>query len=99
MVNSKDVELSASVSAQDDSFEVTFEPDCSDNPKNWPIWYRTFIVATASFSTTCVLVLQLAFCATRLIRAEYYIRHHTPLESPESKNLSTSPTVQSPSSA
>lgn len=56
MVDSKDVELSASISAQDDSFEVTFESDGSDNPKNWPVLYRTFIVATASFSTTCVLV-------------------------------------------
>lgn len=59
MVKSQDVEPSASISAQDDSVEVTFEPDGSDNPKNWPVWYRTFIVATASFSTTCVLVLQL----------------------------------------
>ncbi|PKX88823.1 MFS transporter [Aspergillus novofumigatus IBT 16806] len=37
-------------------FEVDWEPDDPENPRNWSIWYRSFIVGAVSFSTTCVIL-------------------------------------------
>lgn len=35
-------------------FEVTWEDGDPENPRNWSVWYRSFIVAAMSFSTTIV---------------------------------------------
>lgn len=43
---------------RDPRFEVTWEPGDSENPRNWSVWYRSFIVASMSFSTTIVYVPQ-----------------------------------------
>ncbi|KAF9892481.1 hypothetical protein FE257_001590 [Aspergillus nanangensis] len=36
------------------SFEVIFEENDPENPKNWPTWYKNFIIGTVSFTTTIV---------------------------------------------
>lgn len=38
------------------SFEVTWTDADKENPRNWPVWYRCFVVAATSFSTTIVYV-------------------------------------------
>ena len=41
----------ASAASRPPDFEVAFEPDDPDNPKNWPLWYRAWIIFAVSFST------------------------------------------------
>jgi hypothetical protein len=41
---------------RDLQFEVTWEDADKENPRTWPVWYRSFIVAVMSFSTTVVYV-------------------------------------------
>lgn len=35
-------------------FEVRWEENDPDNPMNWPLWYKSFIIAMASLGTTVV---------------------------------------------
>lgn len=39
---------------RDPRYEVTWEPVDPENPRTWSVWYRGFIVASMSFSTTIV---------------------------------------------
>lgn len=39
---------------RDPRYEVTWEIADAENPRHWSIWYRSFIVASMSFSTTVV---------------------------------------------
>lgn len=45
---------SEDVMQRDPQFEVTWEDGDPENPRNWSVWYRSFIVAAMSFSTTIV---------------------------------------------
>ncbi|KAJ5612085.1 hypothetical protein N7510_005279 [Penicillium lagena] len=38
----------------DPRFEITWEAVDPENPRTWSVWYRSFIVASMSFSTTIV---------------------------------------------
>ena len=42
------------VVSRDPRYEVTWEPVDIENPRTWSAWYRGFIVASMSFSTTIV---------------------------------------------
>lgn len=44
------------VMQRDPQFEVIWEDGDPENPRNWSVWYRGFIVAAMSFSTTIVYV-------------------------------------------
>jgi hypothetical protein len=44
------------VMVPDARFEVTWKAEDAENPKTWSVWYRSFIVAAMSFSTTIVYV-------------------------------------------
>lgn len=44
------------VIARDPRFEVTWMAEDVENPRTWPFWYKSFIVAAMSFSTTVVYV-------------------------------------------
>ncbi|KAJ5101147.1 hypothetical protein N7456_007199 [Penicillium angulare] len=37
-------------------FEVKWKEGDPENPRNWSVWYRSFIVAALSFSTTVVVI-------------------------------------------
>lgn len=51
------VELSDDVvTPRNPEFEVTWHDADPENPRNWSVWYRSFIVAAMSFSTTTVYV-------------------------------------------
>ncbi|KAJ5286103.1 hypothetical protein N7524_001409 [Penicillium chrysogenum] len=41
---------------RDPRYEVTWEAGDSENPRTWSVWYRGFIVASMSFSTTIVVI-------------------------------------------
>jgi len=43
-----------SAMTRDPSFEVDWEQDDLDNPRNWPTWYKGFIIFSISFSTLVV---------------------------------------------
>jgi hypothetical protein len=45
-----------SAMTRDPSFEVDWETDDPDNPRNWPTWYKGFIIFSISFSTLVVYV-------------------------------------------
>ncbi|WPG98977.1 Hypothetical protein R9X50_00177900 [Acrodontium crateriforme] len=40
----------------DPVFEVDFQPDDAGNPRNWPLWYKSIILAVMSYATTCVVL-------------------------------------------
>jgi hypothetical protein len=42
------------VTSRNPRFEVTWDAADKENPRNWPVWYRCFVVAAMSFSTTIV---------------------------------------------
>lgn len=42
--------------SREPSFEVTWRAVDKENPRTWPVWYRCFVVAATSFSTTIVYV-------------------------------------------
>ncbi|KAB8239227.1 MFS transporter [Aspergillus alliaceus] len=42
--------------SRDPAFKVDWEPNDDENPINWPLWYKSFIVWSVSFTTTCVIL-------------------------------------------
>jgi hypothetical protein len=36
-------------------FEVDFEPDDAENPRNWPLWYKGQAIASLSFATWTIV--------------------------------------------
>lgn len=40
----------------DPAFEVDFDDDDPGNPQNWPMWYKSIIIGTMSYSTTCIVL-------------------------------------------
>jgi hypothetical protein len=51
------VTITESTITRDPSFEVDWEDGDPDNPRNWPTWYKGFIIFSISFSTLVVYVL------------------------------------------
>ncbi|KAK0649471.1 major facilitator superfamily domain-containing protein [Cercophora newfieldiana] len=55
-------------------FEVVFDSDDSENPRNWPLWYRSWIIFCVSFSTWVVVLYSTAYtAATPGMMAEYNV--------------------------
>lgn len=48
----------------DPSFEVDFEADSTEDPRNWPSWYKGLVVFSISFSTLVVVVYSTSYTAT-----------------------------------
>ncbi|KAM3502670.1 hypothetical protein MY11210_008994 [Beauveria gryllotalpidicola] len=42
-------------------FEVIFRHNDPDDPKNWPVWYRTWVIATVSFSAWVVVLFSTSY--------------------------------------
>ncbi|KAK3305759.1 major facilitator superfamily domain-containing protein [Chaetomium strumarium] len=53
----------ASVASRLPEFEVTFEPDDPENPKNWPLWYRAYTILTVSYATWVVVLYSTSYTA------------------------------------
>ena len=45
-------------------FEVSFDPDDKDNPRNWPRWYRAYVVFAISFTTWVVILYSTSYTAS-----------------------------------
>lgn len=45
-----------STASRPPDFEVTFEPDDPEDPRNWPLWYRAYVLVVLSY-TCWVIVL------------------------------------------
>jgi len=41
---------------RDPNFEVDFAADDPDDPRNWPLWYRSLTIAVVSFATWVVVL-------------------------------------------
>ena len=48
----------------DPSYEVDFEADDPQDPRNWPTWYKGLVVFAISFSTLVVVVYSTSYTAT-----------------------------------
>ncbi|TVY80618.1 Citrinin biosynthesis cluster MFS transporter mrr1 [Lachnellula suecica] len=46
------------------SFEVDFEEDDKEDPKNWPIWYRGLTIGAVSFSTWTVVLYSTSYTSS-----------------------------------
>ncbi|KAL2023755.1 hypothetical protein VTK56DRAFT_1469 [Thermocarpiscus australiensis] len=45
-------------------YEVTFEPDDPENPRNWPLWYRAWTIFTVSYATWVVVLYSTSYTAS-----------------------------------
>ena len=48
---------------QDVRFEVDFEADDPDDPRNWPLWYKSFVLFSVSFGTLVVVLYSTSYTA------------------------------------
>jgi hypothetical protein len=53
----------ASTGTRPSEFEVVFEEGDPENPKNWPIWYRAWIIFSVSFSTWVIVLYSTSYTA------------------------------------
>ncbi|KAK4231981.1 citrinin biosynthesis cluster MFS transporter mrr1 [Podospora fimiseda] len=53
-----------SVASRPPDFEVILEADDPDNPKNWPLWYRTYTLVTISYATWLIVLYSTSYTAT-----------------------------------
>ncbi|KAL2257459.1 hypothetical protein VTK26DRAFT_143 [Humicola hyalothermophila] len=54
----------ASSASRPPDFEVILDEDDPENPKNWPLWYRSWTVFTVSFATWVVVLYSTSYTAT-----------------------------------
>ena len=48
------VATTASTWTSDPAFEVDWQDDDPENPRNWPLWYKSLIIFTVAFGTLVV---------------------------------------------
>jgi MFS transporter len=53
-----------SAASRPPDFEVVFEQDDPENPKNWPLWYRAWTIFVLSFSTWIVVLYSTSYTAS-----------------------------------
>ncbi|KAI5863782.1 polyamine transporter 3 [Durotheca rogersii] len=53
-----------SAASRPPDFEVTFEDDDSEDPRNWPLWYRSWIVFSISYTTWVVVFYSTSYTAS-----------------------------------
>ncbi|KAF7546785.1 hypothetical protein G7Z17_g8178 [Cylindrodendrum hubeiense] len=54
----------ASAASRPPDFEVIFEEGDPENPRNWPLWYRSWIIVAVSYSTWVVVVYSTSYTAS-----------------------------------
>ena len=58
----------------DPGFEVDFEPDDPDDPRNWPLWYKSFVIFAISYGTLTVVLFSTSYTAAiAAMREEFNI--------------------------
>ncbi|KAK1994322.1 major facilitator superfamily transporter [Colletotrichum falcatum] len=53
-----------STASRPPDFEVVFEPSDPENPKNWPLWYRTWTIFVVSLSTWVIVLYSTSYTAS-----------------------------------
>ncbi|KAK0673630.1 putative transporter [Cercophora samala] len=53
-----------SAASRPPDYEITISTDDPEHPMNWPLWYRTYIIATVSYSTWVVVLYSTSYTAT-----------------------------------
>ncbi|KAK1451368.1 major facilitator superfamily transporter [Colletotrichum paranaense] len=53
-----------STASRPPDYEVVFEPDDPENPKNWPLWYRGWTIFVVSLSTWIVVLYSTSYTAS-----------------------------------
>lgn len=53
-----------STASRPPSFELDFDGDDPDNPRNWPMWYRGIVIAVVSFSTWTVVLYSTSYTSS-----------------------------------
>ncbi|QSZ31197.1 hypothetical protein DSL72_000760 [Monilinia vaccinii-corymbosi] len=54
----------ATTRSRNPSFEVDFEENDPDNPRNWPLWYRSFTIFAVSFGTCATVSYSSSYTAS-----------------------------------
>jgi len=63
-----------SAASRPPDFEIVFDPEDAENPRNWPLWYRSWIVFCVSYNTWVVVLYSTAYtAATPGIMAEFNV--------------------------
>ncbi|KAJ5110252.1 hypothetical protein N7532_002897, partial [Penicillium argentinense] len=65
------------VASRDPRFEVTWKSEEGQNPRTWPVWYRSFIVASMSFSTTIIALQETKHILTHRMTSVIYTTMYT----------------------
>ena len=67
-----------SAASRPPDFEVFFEPDDELNPRNWPLWYRGWVIFSVSFSCWVVVLYSTSYtAAVPGLMEEYHISDQT----------------------
>ncbi|KAK3942030.1 mfs multidrug transporter [Diplogelasinospora grovesii] len=67
-----------SATSRPPDFEVVFGPDDPENPKNWPLWYRSWVIFAVSFSTWVVVLYSTSYTASIPgLMDEYHVRNQS----------------------
>ena len=53
-----------SVASRPPDFEVSFEPDDREDPRNWPLWYRSYLLVVLSYSNWVVVLYSTSYTAS-----------------------------------
>jgi len=63
-----------SAASRPPEFEVSYEPDDPEDPKNWPVAYRAWVIFCVSFSTWVVVLYSTSYTASIPgLMAEYHV--------------------------
>lgn len=66
------------VFTSDPSFEVDFDDESTENPRDWPTWYKAIVVFAISFSTLTVIAYSTAYTSMlRPMKEEFGITDET----------------------
>ena len=71
---SKEAESTHEVDTRDEDFEVDWEgDDDTENPYNWPVWYKSIVIAAISWGTFCTVVYSTSYTsATADLEKEFH---------------------------
>lgn len=60
----KSITKQASPSIRPPEYEIIFQRNDPDNPKNWPLWYRMWSIVTVSFSAWVVVLYSTSYISS-----------------------------------
>jgi hypothetical protein len=64
LTNTKTGASTFSSSSRMPAFEVDFTPDDPDDPRNWPLWYRSMVIGSVSYATWAVVLYSTSYTSS-----------------------------------